>query len=65
MVMRGGPATNLFIIRHEDFTKKELYATKKMVHKTEESRKEDLFYLGIRFLDSYKASEVVPPEEGV
>ena len=65
MVMRGGPATNLFIIRHEDFTKKELYATKRMVYITEESPKEDLFHLGILFLDSYIASEVVPPEEGV
>ena len=63
--MRGGPETNLFIIRHEDFTKKELYATKRMVHITEESPKEDLFYLGIHFIDSYIASEVVPPEDGV
>ena len=63
--MRGGSATNLFIIRYEEFTKKEPYATKRIVHITEESPKEDLFYLGIRFLDSYMASEVVPPEEGV
>ena len=63
--MRGGSATNLFIIRYEEFTKKEPYATKRIVHITEESPKEDLFYLGIHFIDSYIASEVVPPEDGV
>ena len=54
--MRGVPATNVFIIRHEYFTKKEHYAT---------SLKEDLFYLDILFLESYISSEVVTPENGV
>ena len=35
VVRRGGPATNTFIMRHEDFPNKELYATNRMVHTTE------------------------------
>ena len=43
VVRRGGPATYAFIMRHEDFPNKELYATKRMVHITEEGHEEDLF----------------------
>ena len=45
VVRRGIPATDAFIIRHEDFLNKKLYAAKRMVHITEESPKEDLFNL--------------------
>ena len=62
---RGSPATDAFIMHHEDLPNKELYATKRMAHITEEGPEEDLFYLEIPSLDSYIASEVVPPEEGV
>ena len=36
VVMRGGPATDAFIIRNEYLPNKELYATKRMVHIPEE-----------------------------
>ena len=36
VVRRWGPATNTFIMCHEYFPNKELYATKSMVHITEE-----------------------------
>ena len=39
VLRREGPATNAFIMRHEDFPNKELYATKRMVHITEEGSK--------------------------
>ena len=45
VVRRGGPATDVFIMRHEYFPNKELYATKRMVHIKKEGPKEDLFYL--------------------
>ena len=45
LVRRGSPATDVFIMRHEDFPNKELYATKRMVHITGEGPKEDLFDL--------------------
>ena len=65
MVRRGSPETDEFIVRHEDFPNKGLYATNRMVHITEEGPKEDLFYLGRPSIDSSIASAVVPPEEGV
>ena len=40
VVRRGSPATDPFIKRHEDFPDKELYATKRMVHITEEGPEE-------------------------
>ena len=43
VVRRGGPDSDEFIMRHEDFPNKELYATKRMVHIIEEVPKEDLF----------------------
>ena len=43
VVRRGSPETNTFIMRHEYFPNKELYAIKRMVHITEEGPKEDLF----------------------
>ena len=45
VVRRGSPETDAFIMRNEDFPNKELYATKRMVHITEEGPEEDLFYL--------------------
>ena len=36
VVRRGSPATNAFIMRDEDLPNKELYATKRMAHITEE-----------------------------
>ena len=60
VVRRGSPTTDAFIMRHEDFPNKELYATKKVVHITEEGPKEDLFDLEILFLDSSIDSSVVP-----
>ena len=45
VVRRGIPETDAFIMCHEDFPNKELYATKIMVHITEEGPEEDLFYL--------------------
>ena len=65
VVSRGSPATDVFIIRHEDFPNKELYATKRMVHIIEEGPEEDLCYLEIPSLDSPIASAVVPPKEGL
>ena len=65
VVRRGSLATNASIMRHKYFLNKELYATKRMVHITEEIPKEDLFDLEIPSLDSYIASAVVPTEEGV
>ena len=65
VVMRGSPATDVFIMRHEDIPNKELYATKRMVHITEEGPGEYLFNLERPSLDFSIASAVVPPEEGV
>ena len=61
LVRRGSPATDTFIMRHEDFPNKELYATKRMVHITEEGHEEDLFDLWRLSLDYYIASAVVLP----
>ena len=44
---------------------KELYATKRMVHITEEVPKEHLFDLEIPSIESLTATAVVTPEEGV
>ena len=65
LVRRGIPATDAFIMRHEDSPNQEICATKRMVHITEEGRTEDLFDLEIPSLDSSIDSAVVPPEEGV
>ena len=65
MVRRGNPATDAFIRRHEDFPNKELYATNRMVHITEEGPKEELFYLERPSIDSSIDSVVVPSYEGV
>ena len=65
VVRRGSPATDAFIMRHEDVPNKELYATNRMVYITEEGPGEDLFDLERPSLESYVASSVVPPEEGV
>ena len=61
VVRRGIPATDTFIMRHEYLPKKELYATKRMVHITEEGPEEDLLDLQRHSLDSSISSEVVPP----
>ena len=45
VVRRGSPATDAFIMRHEDFPNKELYATNSMVHIIEEIPEEELFDL--------------------
>ena len=45
VVRRGSPETDAFIMRHEYFTNKELYSTKRMVHITEEGPKEETFDL--------------------
>ena len=34
VVRKGSPATDAFIIRHEDFPNKELYSIRRMVHIT-------------------------------
>ena len=60
LVKRGIPETDAFIMRQEDLPKKELYATKRMVHITEEVTEEDFFYLGIPSLEYSIASTVVP-----
>ena len=65
VVIRGSPATDTFIMCHKDLPNKELYDTKRMVHITKGGPEEDLFDLGIPSLDSFIASSVVPPEEGV
>ena len=65
VVRRGSPATNAFIMCHEDLSYKELYATKRMVHIIEEGPEEDLFDLERPSLDSSIALEVVPPEQGI
>ena len=65
MVGRGVPLTDSFIMRHEYVPNKELHATKRMVHITEEFPKEDVFDLERPPLDSSVASAAVPPEEGV
>ena len=61
VVRRGSPATNAFITRHKYFPNKELYATKRMFHFTEEGPEEDFLDLEIPSLDSSIASSVVPP----
>ena len=61
VVRRGIPATDAFIMCHEYSPNKELYATKRMVHITENPPKEDLFYSEKTSLDSSIASAVVPP----
>ena len=48
VVRRGSPATDVFIMRHEDFPNKEIYATKRMVHITKEGSEED--FLICRYL---------------
>ena len=65
VVRRGSPATDAFIMCHEDFKNKEIYATKRIVNITEEGPKKDVFDLDIPYLDSSIASSVVPPYEGV
>ena len=65
LVGRRNPVTNTFIMCHEYFTKKELCATKRMVHITEEGPEEELFDLERPSLESSIASAVVPPEEGI
>ena len=60
VVRRGSLATDTFIMHHEDFPNRELYATKRMVHITEEFPEEDLFDLEIPYLHSYISSAVVP-----
>ena len=65
VVRRGGPAADAFIMRHGDFPNKELYATKRMVHITEEDPEGDLLDLERPYLDYIIASSVVSPEEGV
>ena len=65
VVRRGGPENDAFIMCHEDFPNKELYATKKMVHITEEGPKEYLLDLEKPYLEYSIASALVPPEEGV
>ena len=51
VVRRGSPATNTFIMRNEDLPNEEVYATKRMVHITEEGPEEDLFDLERYSLD--------------
>ena len=65
VVRRGGPATDVFIMCHEDLPNKEIYATKRMVHITEDDFEEDLFNLCISSLHSLIDSAVVPPEKRV
>ena len=65
LVRRGSPATDAFIMRHEDFPNKELYATKRMVHITEEGPEEELLDLERPSFDSSIDSALLPPEEGV
>ena len=65
VVRRGSPETDAFIMCHEYFPKKELYATNMTVYITEEGPEEDLFRLEVPSLDSSIASLVVPLEEGV
>ena len=65
VVRSGSPATNTFIMHHEDFPIKELYATKRMVHITEEGPKEYLFVLERPSLESSIDSYFFPPEEGI
>ena len=45
VVRRGIPATDAFIMRHEDLPNKGLYSTKRMMHIIEEAPKEELFDL--------------------
>ena len=65
VVRKGIPANDAFIMCHEDFSNKELYATKSMMHTTEEGPEEDLFDLERTYLESSIDSSVVPPEVGV
>ena len=65
VVRRGILATDVFIMRHEYFPNKEIYATKRMVHIIEEGPKEHLFGLERPSLDSSIAPAVVPQVEGV
>ena len=60
VVRRGSPVTDTFIMRHEYFPNKELYATKRMVNITEKFPEEDLFDLERPSLDSSIDSPVVP-----
>ena len=61
VVRRGIPATDAFIMCHEYSPNKELYATKRMVHITEEGPKEEILDLERTYLNSSIASAVVPP----
>ena len=65
VVGRGGPDTEIFIMRNEYFPNKELYTTKTMVHITEEGPKEYLLDLDRNYLYSSIDSALVPLEEGV
>ena len=65
VLRKGSPATYKFTMNHENSSKMELYATKRMVHITEEGPKEYLLYLYRSPLDYYIASSVIPSEEGV
>ena len=65
VMRRESPATDAFIMRHEDLSNKEFYTTKRMVHIIEEGPIEDLFILERPSLDSSIASAVIPLEEGV
>ena len=62
---RGSPETNSFIMCHEYLQNKELYATKRMVHITEEGPEDDFFDLERPSIEYSIASAVLPPEEGV
>ena len=64
VVRRRSPATDAFITSHEYLPNKELYATKGMVHITEEGPEGYLFDLERPYLESSVASSVVPLEEG-
>ena len=61
VVRRGIPEKDAFIMCHENSPNKELYATKRMVHITEEGPKEEILDLERTYLNSSIASAVVPP----
>ena len=61
VVRRGSPATDAFIMRHEDLPNKEIYDAKRMVRITEEVSKEELFDLERPSLGSSIFSSMVPP----
>ena len=61
VVRRGSPATNAFIMCHEDFLNKKIYATKRMLHTIEEVPKEDFIDLERPYLDVSIASAAESP----